>query len=141
IFGKRDVNTITNSISAGYIFTGKASFNLRIRHYWTTAVYDEYFSLREDGYLEKTDYSEYNDINYNAFNIDLIYRWNFAPGSELSIMWKNCILRSEEEMTYNFVENLGNTLNSPQTHCFSLKLLYYIDYQNLQRKKSLSMAS
>lgn len=135
IFGKRNVNTITNSMNTSYIFTSKAAVSLRARHYWTTAVYDEYFNLREDGHLEKADYSEMNDINYNAFNIDLIYRWNFAPGSELSVMWKNCILESDEKITYNFLDNLGNTLNSPQTNSLSFKLLYYIDYHSLKKLK------
>lgn len=138
IFGKRDVNTITNSIRAGYIFTGKSALNIRLRHYWTTAVYDQYYHLTEEGYLVSADYSEHNDINYNAFNIDLIYRWNFAPGSELSVMWKNCILQSDSEITYDFVENLENTLRSPQNNSFSIKALYYIDYQSLKKKKAVA---
>ncbi|MCD4735659.1 MAG: carbohydrate binding family 9 domain-containing protein [Bacteroidales bacterium] len=135
IFGKRHVNSITNSVNAAYIFNAKAAVNLRLRHYWSTAIYDDFYNLLENGYLGKADYNENNDVNYNAFNIDLIYRWNFAPGSELSVMWKNSILQSGEEITFNFAENLNNTIHSPQTNSFSVKVLYYIDYQSLKRKK------
>ena len=29
------------------------------------------------------------DLNFNAWSIDMVYRWNFAPGSEMNIVWKN----------------------------------------------------
>ena len=33
------------------------------------------------------------DINYNLFNLDFTYIWNFAPGSQISVMWKNVIVK------------------------------------------------
>jgi hypothetical protein len=32
-----------------------------------------------------------NDLNTNFLNIDVMYTWRFAPGSELSLVWKNAI--------------------------------------------------
>jgi hypothetical protein len=133
LFGKRDVNTLVNTISSCYIFNNKTSISLRLRHYWSTAIYDEFFMLRDDGYLDKADYAENHDINYNAFNIDLIYTWNFAPGSELSVMWKNMINNDEEPVSLNYLRNLEQTLNYAQTNSISVKLLYYIDYVSIKK--------
>ena len=69
--------------------------------------------------------------NCVAFNIDLLFRWEFAPGSELSLAWKNAIYNSNKDVGVKFVENLKNTLSSDQTNSLSLKLLYYIDYNTI----------
>jgi hypothetical protein len=134
LFGKRDINTLVNTLSSSYIFNNKTSLTVRLRHYWSTAVYDDYYKLRMDGYLDKIDYAENYDINYNSFNVDLIYTWNFAPGSELSIMWKNMILNDDNPVSLSYFENLNDIISRSQTNSLSIKLLYYIDYQNIKKK-------
>jgi hypothetical protein len=136
--GKRDQMTIANTISTGYIFNNKSSLNLRVRHYWSQVEYDNYYQLLETGYLGNSiDYNTYGkkfDTNFNAFTIDLQYLWRFAPGSELSIVWKNSINYERDVIVNNFWENLDYTLGYDQVNSISLKFLYYLDYQYLKRK-------
>jgi len=137
-FGKRDQMTIANTISTGYIFNNKSSLNLRVRHYWSQVEYDNYYPLLETGYLGNAiDYNTYGkkfDTNFNAFTIDLQYLWRFAPGSELSIVWKNSINYERDVIVNNFWDNLDYTLGYDQVNSISLKFLYYLDYQYLKRK-------
>jgi hypothetical protein len=92
--------------------------------------------LTDDGYLAPSDYDENNDFNFNAFNIDMVVRWEFAPGSELALAWKNALLTYEEsEVVDKYFDNLKNVLESPSDNSFSLKLLYYLDYLYLKRKR------
>ncbi len=133
-FGRRDMQTITNTLNLSYIFNNKQSLKFRLRHYWSKVTYDKFYELQEDGRLQNSSYSENNDINYNAFNIDLVYTWNFAPGSELSVVWKNSIYNNEQIIRKNYFDNLDNTISSPQTNSFSFKILYYLDYQYLKKK-------
>ena len=108
-----------------------------MRHYWSGAGNKEFYQLQEDGLLEKDPmYTENQDENYNAFNIDLVFRWIFAPGSELSLAWKNAILTNNNQVISNYWENFTNTWKSDQTNSFSLRFLYYFDYNNLRKKKS-----
>ena len=135
-FARRDVRTIQNVIGTSYALNNKASFDLRIRHYWSGVINKDYHQLQDDGTLVyDPGYMQNNNENYNAFNVDLVFRWIFAPGSELSIAWKNSILDSKSDVTQNYLENIGNTWKSDQTNSFSVKVLYYIDYNNLRRKK------
>jgi hypothetical protein len=134
IFGKRDRKTITNRISFNYIFTNKASLSFRLRHYFSAAEYDKFYSLNTDGSLTDSDYtSTEHNINFNTFNIDMVYTWNFAPGSELSIVWKNYISNFKEAVVYNYFDNFNNVFNSPQTNSFSFKILYYLDWHYLKK--------
>jgi hypothetical protein len=144
IFGKRYIRTFENTFDASYKFTNKSSLAFRLRHYWITLNYKEYYRLLSDGSLTPSGYIANNDFGVNIFNIDLVYTWNFAPGSEINIVWKNSITTSEEatdagmaiqEIETDYFQNLQNTISSPATNSFSIKVLYYLDYQYLKRKK------
>ncbi|NOX45984.1 MAG: carbohydrate binding family 9 domain-containing protein [Chlorobi bacterium] len=144
IFGKRKIDTWENILEANYKFTNKSSLAFRLRHYWITVQYNDYFDLMEDGTLNPSNYSELNDISFNSFNIDMFYTWNFAPGSELIVAWKNSINTFKEtaivdgilqDIETDYFSNLNNTLSSPATNSFSIKFLYYLDYQYLKGKR------
>lgn len=132
--GKRDVVTINNTIDAQYTFNAKAFVNLRLRHYWSYYKYKDYYLLNADGTLTSNNTVTANNDNTNYFTIDLVYQWNFAPGSVLSFVWKNSIELNETKLEHNYIRNLSNVWDSPQINSFSFKLLYYIDYQMLKRR-------
>ena len=129
IFGERITAEMTNTIGAKFSINNKSNIDFRLRHYFSNAEYDKFFRLKENGYLEKNvSYNEDQNINYNAFNIDLVYSWNFAPGSFLNIVWKNSIYQNKENVFYHWQDNFKDTISAPQINSFSLKLLYYFDY-------------
>jgi hypothetical protein len=134
-FGKRDNTTIENTIVSSFIFNANSYLSLRLRHYWSTADYlDDYFRLEDDGSLSSIAYADNHDYNYNAFNIDMGYTWRFAPGSELSIVWKNSINSSSDQIFYDFKDNLIDMFASDKQNSLSLKILYYLDYHNLKKR-------
>ncbi len=136
IFGSRDLQTVENIFSTTYIFTNMLALDFRMRHYWLSAKYNRFYDLELDGKLQSTNYQQENDFSFNAFNIDMNLRWQFAPGSELALSWKNAILtHNQSEITDRFFGNLHNTLQAPSTNSLSLKVLYYLDYSYLKKKK------
>jgi predicted DNA-binding protein (MmcQ/YjbR family) len=139
VFGRRDNTTYTNSINSSYVFNNKSWISLNLRHYWSQIDYDKYYKLEENGDLAPNpQYNENADFNFNVFNVDLMYSWNFAPGSYLNVVWKNSIYEDEDIKNnefYNFLENLKNTINSNQVqNSFSIKISYYLDYKYLLKK-------
>lgn len=135
VFSKRNRLTVTNQLSANYIFTNRMGVTFSLRHYWSKVDYNSFFRLDENGRYATTTYTGF-DINdnslhnnsFNAFTIDLVYKWVFAPGSELSLVWKNSIFNSSSEVDQNYVDNLVELTNFPATNSLSFKMLYYIDY-------------
>jgi hypothetical protein len=134
LFGKRDIRTITNTLTGNFMFNSKMSIDLRLRHYWVVAPYHEYYTLRTDGTLDPGDYSGDQDVNCNIFNIDLTYLWEFAPGSQLSVMWKNSVNTTSNDIDYNVLTNLNHTLTSPASNSFSIRLIYYLDAMRFKKK-------
>jgi hypothetical protein len=134
LFGKRDIKTITNVLEANFMFNSKMSIDFRLRHYWTTATYDEFYTLNQDGTLDPAEFQDNQDINFNQFNIDLSYIWNFAPGSQLSLVWKNAISTFTSVVDNNFFDNFSNTIDAPASNSFSIRVLYYLDALYFKKK-------
>lgn len=136
IYGGRQLITFVNSLSCQYLFTKDMNLTLTARHYWNTGDYKKYYLLLDNGGIsEMSDYQSNNNYSYNVFNIDLMYTWQFAPGSSMSLVYKNAIESETGELTRNFSRNFENTFDSPQTNSVSLKILYYLDYQYLSRNR------
>jgi hypothetical protein len=132
-FGRRNLQTVNNVISGVYKFTNKMSLTFRLRHYWSSAKYIQYYTLQRDGYLAPSLYANNHNVNFNAFNIDMVFFWQFAPGSELNIVWKNSLLKRENDINPDYYYNFKGSLNSPQNNMISIKVLYYIDYATLKK--------
>lgn len=135
IFGVRDRRDVINTLEANYVFTSTMSLSLRARHYWSQVKYKSYFELNDNGKESITSYSQNNDINFNAVTVDMIYTWQFAPASELSFVWKNAIFTESTQLINNYLDNFNKTFEYPQLNSFSIKILYYMDYQKLKRRK------
>ncbi len=141
IMGQRNIFTTTHILNSKYSFTDRMGLSLRVRHYWTKVAYEKFFSLRTDGHMQETDYTGLDDIsgeklhdaNFNAFNIDMVYTWQFAPGSAMSIVWKNSILTYSNNPDQQYVENLANTLSHSGVNSLSIRLLYFFDYSQVRR--------
>lgn len=134
IFARRDVSTIVNTFESTYVINNKSGLSLRARHYWSGVENKEYFTLQNNGTLQlNAGFSDNLDQNYNAFTIDMVYRWIFAPGSELSLAWKTLSYSNDGTMQRNYFDNLQKSWQN-QTNSLSLKVLYYIDFNSLKRK-------
>ena len=145
LFGRRNRMTIENRIKFKYSFNNKMYITMRVRHYQGSVSYQEFYTLNPDGNLNKIpagssaieQYIRSNhqfNNNYNIFNVDAVYSWRFAPGSEFNIVWKNAGNTFERDVVNNYLKNFNHTISAPQNNSISLKLLYYVDYLQLKRK-------
>jgi hypothetical protein len=135
IFAQRDIRTVENAIGATYTFNHVSGVSLRIRHYLSSAVNKKFYNLNFDGKLSDiSNYDGCNDQNFNLLNLDLLFRWVFAPGSELTVAWKKSVLDQRTGVVKKYAENLRNAFTADQYDSFSLKILYYIDYNNIRRR-------
>ncbi len=138
-FGIRDIQTITNSIAGEYMLNNRISLSLWLRHYWQKGEYERFQFLNLDGSL--TDYPNYpqnhnHNYNYNSFNVDLVFGWEFSPGSLLNIVWKNAIQREDSLYLLRYLDNFNKMISSPQINNLSVKVVYYLDYQMIKRRKT-----
>lgn len=145
IFGERDIITYNNVMGAKYTFNNKMGLDLRVRHYWSAVKYNSFYKLGEDGDMHATSYKgihedggTIHDTNFNAFNVDMVYFMQIAPGSFINFVWKDSILTADQHTAGSYTGNFDRMLKSPQINSVSLRLTYFIDY--LSVKKSISKA-
>jgi len=139
IFALRKVNTIDNVLNLKYNFTNKMGLTFRARHYASVVNNKEFFALNTDGTLSpKSGITQNLNRNVNYFNIDMVYTWQFAPGSFMNVVWKNATFFGSNSLADNYFENLENTLQADQNNNLSLKVIYFFDYLQLKRKKTKS---
>jgi hypothetical protein len=137
IFGVRKITNVENILSARYLFKNNLSLSIRARHYWAKAHYKSFYNLKEDGHLmDNISYNKNHDFNFNAFNIDMVFQWQFAPGSSLNLVWKNSIYEEQDKTVEGYFNDVTQTFEAKQLNTVSLKVLYYFDYLYLVKKKN-----
>ncbi len=134
IFGKRDVKTVSQKLTANYFFTVKSALSVSLRHYWSPVHYKAFCVLNEDGSLTPHYYNGNPDINFNVWNFDLGYSWEFSPGSQLTLLYRNSLFNTDQAYDLTYTENLNRLFDRPQEHRFIIKLIYYLDYNTMVRK-------
>lgn len=138
IVGWRDVNQFTTLLSGIYNFTSRMFVTLRARHYWSSVRYEKYFNVAADGRWIDRSFIAGNDNNYNAYNLDLFYTWDFMYGSRLIVGWKNWMpldLSIDGGRFSSYRKNLFEVFNLPQGKELTLRLIYFLDYQKLKKKR------
>lgn len=136
IFALRKVNTVDNVLNVKYSFTNKMGLTFRARHYASTVNNKEFFALQTNGALRPhAQLTDNLNRNVNYFNIDMVYTWQFAPGSFLNAVWKNATFHGSTIVDHSYFDNLQNTLQSDQNNNISLKVIYFLDYLQLKKKR------
>jgi hypothetical protein len=130
IYAKRDIKTYSNSLTGKYSLTSRMSINLILRHYWSYSENKNFFLLNQDGRL--SDYNspvENQNEDLSNWNFDLSYSWWFAPGSQMSILYRNNASNLSDDINRNFNKNINNLLNNQAlSNTLSISLRYFIDY-------------
>ena len=135
IFANRNVITYSNSISGKYALNSTMTFNLSVRHYWSYAENKNYLSLTDNGNLTHfSGYTTNKNSNFASWNVDLSYSWWFAPGSQISVLYRNNAANFEREINKDFGNNVTNLLNNDAlNHAFSISVKYFIDYNQAKK--------
>ncbi len=136
IFANRNVVTYSNTLSGKYSINSKMNFNLSARQYWSYAENKNFLTLEQNGRLvNNTNYSENKDSSFYSWNFDLSYSWWFAPGSQVSVLYRNNAANFENIINKNFDQNVTNLLNNDAlSHVISVSVRYFIDYNEVKNK-------
>jgi hypothetical protein len=134
-FGKRDVKEISNSLYLSYVFTNRMSLTLNARHYWSGGRYDRYYLLQYDGNLQTVNDNLSADFDYNAWTMDAVFSLQFAPGSYLTLAWKNLVDYSGIVPQFAYSNNWNTTFDQQLANSFSVKMLYYLDVNNYRKNQ------
>ena len=136
IFANRNVITYSNTLSGKYSLNSQMTFNISLRHYWSYAENKNNMSLEQNGRLaDFAGYTTNKNSSFYSWNADLSYSWWFAPGSQVSVLYRNNAGAFERDINKEFRDNVTNLLNNDAlSHVFSISVRYFIDYNQVKNK-------
>lgn len=124
LFADRDVNQADISLRGIVTLTPRLS----VQFFTQVLIHQRWFEntryLAAPDDLRPYNFQE-SDLNYYAFNANIILRWEFLPGSTLFIVWTQ--ERDDFGLRYdeNFRELFRNTFRTPMENVFLIKLNYW----------------
>ena len=131
--GERDIHTFVNTLSSQYAFNEKMSLSLDFRHYYSGVSYEKFFTLNQDGSLKPSTYGMNHDGSSNFWNIDLRYSWWFAPGSQLTLLYRNAAENYLPYVVGGIKDNFDAFFQQPMLNNLSLKITYFLDYNRIKQ--------
>ena len=136
VFANRNVITYSNTLNGKYALNSTMTLNLAVRQYWSYAENKEMLQLEPDGTLTPfPQYIENKNSSFYSWNTDLSYSWWFAPGSQLSVLYRNNASNFERIINKDFRDNVANLLTDHGLkHIFSISVKYFIDYNAVKNK-------
>lgn len=143
IFSRRDIKSIENSLNIKYNFTNRMGLSLSTTHNWSKVDPQQFYQLDAYGDLQPSTYNGNLNQNFNYLSVDMIYSWQFAQGSFITLAWKD--IGGNFEYSGNFenkyLKNLGNTIDGHQFNSLSLRVIYFLDYLTVKNKLKARKAS
>lgn len=143
IFGKRDRKTVVNEFRTKFIFTENMFINVIGRHYWSKVSYNSYHLLGGEGELIDNPINDVGedgrkvyDVNYNLLNMDLVYNWRFAPGSDLVFVIKNFANNGDDvqDLQPSYKRSVETVYRYNNNFSMNLKVLYFLDYYRFSKR-------
>ena len=136
IFSRRDLRTVESVVNIKYNFNNKMGLTLRSRHYWSKVDPVQFYELNTTGNLQKpsVDFTQNVKQNFNYLTVDMVYNWEFAQGSFLSIVWKDIGEKFTRQFEKNYTTNLANTIGGSHYSSLSLRVIYFLDYLTFRNK-------
>lgn len=138
IIGYRDFTETVGTLSGNYNFTARLNLTLRARHYWNRLQYNSFYNVDADGKHTPRAFIANRDLNYNAFNLDAFLTWDFRPGSRVILGWKNWLGNNyavDRQQYHDYLSNLGQQFGASHGNEVTLKLIYFLDYNQLVKRK------
>jgi len=114
VFAELEMKTLDLTLRGSFLFNRDQSLELYMQPYLTVG---EYSNPRELCTPDSFDLRPYeaegfdvglNDFEYGALNLNLVYRWEYRPGSTLFLVWSHS--RSKYLSGYDAAGGLDNGL-------------------------------
>ncbi|HEY9362257.1 MAG TPA: DUF5916 domain-containing protein [Chitinophagaceae bacterium] len=138
IIGFVDFTDMESLVTGTYNFTSRLNIAVRTRHYWSNVIFNRFANVSANGDAIDRPFIMNQNENVNIFNVDAFLTWDFRLGSRIILGYKNWLGGDEfiDGIRYkNYLSNFGQTFNLRHGNEFTFRFIYYLDYNQLRRKK------
>ncbi len=131
-FGHLDQNIVDINTRGLYSFTRNLTIQWYTQLYFSAGEYaDDYRRLIHEADVstvipsDQIDFSR-ADFNYKAFNVNLVLRWEYRPGSTIYAVWTQARNGYHEDFgDFRFSRDFDDLFEAPHTNTFLVKVDYW----------------
>lgn len=87
IFGDRTTRTISTTVRGGITFTRDVTLQLYAQVFTAKGHHDNFRQLINPSSFTPFPYTGNPDFNEQSFNLNVVLRWEYAPGSTAYLVW------------------------------------------------------
>lgn len=129
-FGRLDNRTYQLTARLGYNFTRDMSLQLYMQPFNAVGRYLEYVELAEPGTYKFQPFNPDDDYNFNIkeLNLNLVFRWEYAPGSTIFAVWNRGIEDDSYPGQFNLGKNITRLGNAKPDDIFMIKMNRWLDF-------------
>jgi hypothetical protein len=156
VFGILDQKQISTSLRLNWTFTPTLSFQLYMQPLLSTGAYssimelarpgtftfnrygergstialsDGYYTIDPDGTLGSAKpFDLWNpDFNFKSVRANVVFRWEYRPGSTLYFVWTNEKMSYESSGEFSFGRDFEHLLRTKPDNVYSIKLTYWFN--------------
>ena len=131
IFANRNRFTYEVGLEGKYSINSKMNFALNSRYYWSFAENNSFHVLNPNGHTSPYNLNKNVNSDFKSWNTDLSFSWWFAPGSQMSVLYRNNAFNFSNDIEKRFIKNIESVLNHDKLdQVFSVSIRYFIDYNS-----------
>jgi hypothetical protein len=126
IFADRDTDEFGITLRSTLTFTRDLTFQVYGQMLLAKGHYSDFREFREGSPLTPASYSGNPDFNDQFFNMNLVLRWEYLPGSTLFLVWSQAREGGNGNYDASWSENVSGTFDAFPSNVFLLKVSYWL---------------
>jgi hypothetical protein len=127
LFGDRTTHNLSITLRGSITFTRVLTLQLYGQEFFATGDYQNIRQLTGPEDFVPFAYSGNPDFNRQAFNSNVVLRWEYLPGSLLYLVWSQARDGGGGEFDPSARNNIENTFAIPPTNILLLKVSYLLE--------------
>jgi len=128
IFGDRSTETWSLTLRGTLAFTRELTLEYYGQLFFATGFYENYRALSGDAsFIPVAPTADLASRNFNrqALNSNLVFRWEYLPGSTIFLVWSQARTGRDDEYMSTVRENVDGTFRLPPANVLLLKVTYW----------------
>lgn len=126
IFGFRDTDEHDLTLRSNLTFTRDLTLQIYGQAFVAKGHYDRFSRLVTPTTLVPYNYSGSRDFNEKAFNLNVVWRWEYRPGSTLYLVWTQARSGDGENYFTRVRRDFRETFSLPAENVVLLKMSYWL---------------
>jgi len=129
VFGELHNRLLDLTMRANVTFTRKMSLQIYMQPFLTTGDYTRYRALARPSSFEFRPYplEDRYDFRIASFKSNLVFRWEYRPGSTLYLVWARNLRQYSGDATFRPYEDLQTLFRQPGNNTVMIKWNYWLN--------------